>query len=755
MIPSFLAEEGVPGGGEAQQGSGPTAVPAAGRRLAPGAPELVPSPPPPPALDPSPPPPAPDSNLPLLSEALARAHSSAPSGALGRSVVVAFSDWRPPAAAKSSPAQEQQALLARSFSRTLAALRLPCLLGLTSADPHSAHEPLTRAALGALGEIEGGCAAFHAGTAIQSRAGARMGRWTHIGDLLAWGLDVLSLDLDVALLRNPVPYLGALLAKHPGADVLSSTDATNGRYASPPPGWNESAPDALKATWRYAILSRSDFGEAGAPVAATRWETAFPALPLAPEGRYVAKPELRRMDAWGVDFLLNALRTGEYELGLDSPSLCQDANLNVGMQLWRATPRARNLLAAVQAEVRVALSMRLREGRVFHDQPAFNAAVRAGSRFCASPPTMHLFSPDALCDGDPGLAAMTGGACLGVLGLAQWSNGLVYSLVRAHEQFNVLPFAMHATFTREKVLKLREEGLLRDDPGHYAVGDRPDAQRFLSYSPTLSPELFHSPITAEPRPGFYTWRHQFRLVQAQARSFRAALGLAVALNRTLVLPRVACVCQCSYAPGTDCAVEGQRVRLPHVCPTEHWLRLGPLRAFGHPFREPGFLERDLPAGMHAAEQASGPSRPARFSAFASHPSQVLPGALAVASAPHADGLGRLQEVNMESAVARKTLPRAELGMVALPEGLKSGDELAQLLQPRAAAARVLHFHDPVAAWRGFAEATTQERFQGEARKMLGSWCCLQEHPDGSGSAGPGLLWKMPYEARSRPPARPA
>ena len=132
---------------------------------------------------------------------------------------------------------------------------------------------------------------------------------------------------------------------------------------------------------------------------------------------------------------------------------------------------------------------------------------------------------------------------------------------------------------------------------------------------------------------------------------------------------------------------------------------------------------------------------------------MLPGALAVASAPHADGLGRLQEVNMESPVARKTLPRAQLGMVALPEGLKSGDELAQLLQPRAAAARVLHFHDPVAAWRGFAEAPTQERFQGAARKMLGSWCCLREHPDGSGSAGPGLWWKMPYEARSQRLAR--
>ena len=61
----------------------------------------------------------------------------------------------------------------------------------------------------------------------------------------------------------------------------------------------------------------------------------------------------------------------------------------------------------------------------------------------------------------------------------------------------------------------------------------------------------------------------------------------MALNRTLVLPRMAALCECFFYPGKNCTIEGHRVRLPHVMPTDHWLRP---RRLALPHREPGFLD---------------------------------------------------------------------------------------------------------------------------------------------------------------------
>ena len=66
-----------------------------------------------------------------------------------------------------------------------------------------------------------------------------------------------------------------------------------------------------------------------------------------------------------------------------------------------------------------------------------------------------------------------------------------------------------------------------------------------------------------------------------------SLMVASMLNRTIVLPRVASLCEHFFYPGKDCIIEGHRVRLPYVLPTNHWLRAGSLKL---PHREPGFLD---------------------------------------------------------------------------------------------------------------------------------------------------------------------
>ncbi len=53
-----------------------------------------------------------------------------------------------------------------------------------------------------------------------------------------------------------------------------------------------------------------------------------------------------------------------------------------------------------------------------------------------------------------------------VLNLPQFANGFVYAGSRAHEQYGVVPFVFHATYTNDKVMKLQEEGFFRNDPSY-------------------------------------------------------------------------------------------------------------------------------------------------------------------------------------------------------------------------------------------------------------------------------------------------
>ena len=49
-------------------------------------------------------------------------------------------------------------------------------------------------------------------------------RWEVMGRLLALGTDVMMSDTDVVWLRDPRPYVRALIARHPLLDVLLGTD---------------------------------------------------------------------------------------------------------------------------------------------------------------------------------------------------------------------------------------------------------------------------------------------------------------------------------------------------------------------------------------------------------------------------------------------------------------------------------------------------------------------------------------------------
>jgi hypothetical protein len=222
-------------------------------------------------------------------------------------------------------------------------------------------------------------------------------------------------------------------------------------------------------------------------------------------------------------------------------------------------------------------------------------------------------------------------------------------------------------------MKLREEGLLMDD-GSYYVG------RFLAYEPVLQGALLApNAATESPPPGFYSWKKHFLFVQDQMKQLRAAFALAKALDRVLVLPRVAFICESFFYPGgTDCVIEGHRVRIPYVAPTDHWLRPGRLTL---PHREPGFV--DNPRFPQEARAAAVTLAPCDDSA---------------PCGPHETG-------------------------ARVPS--RSSDGFIRTQLERFKDRALVRVTKPLEVWGGFERAEDTQALDAALSGVLGAWCCLK------------------------------
>jgi hypothetical protein len=649
----------------------------------------------------------PGAPLPPLSAELLAAYSNPVPGQARRAVVVTFTDYKPRSDAAAHAAQARMLL---SWVRIAAALNISCLVGICESV-----NPL-RSGIAALAD-EDSCGFFHA-PRPECVVNPRVGRWYYVADVAAFGFDTLSTDPDVALLRNPMAYFGTLFAAHPALDVLASSDANNGIYAhaAGTRGTGEGAGGVVArggGAYVHALVpSAEPLGRDALDAAPqTRWAASFPALSALPQG-YVRRPEFRyRDEALGAEALTAALRTSRFELGLEDPANCVPHQFNSGMMLWRATPGAAELLSRW-----LLLLDETATQAVADDQLPINVVMKNASRHCASmPPSAEVAAalPGA-CGGDGMLNAVAGGAgCLGLLNLVQWANGFVFSTARAHETHGARPFALHATYAGDKLMKLREEGLMRDEAAYYDD----NKELFLSYEVLLPAEaFFHSPLDADAPDGAYTWQAHWALMRHQLAQFRAALAIATALGRTLVLPRVACACECFFFPGKDCVIEGHRVRLPHVCPTDHWLRPGRLQ---QAHREPGFLDNPrMPASVTSSR------------------------AVFAACTPD-DG---------PDCVAGTRASAAAIGAANVTVrvlGASTDTALVAALAPLASA-RVLHLAGGAPAlFSRFADAHADARFNASLFGILSAWCCLKTHPDGG--AHPGVeVWKVPYKFEGEP-----
>ena len=166
-------------------------------------------------------------------------------------------------------------------------------------------------------------------------------------------------------------------------------------------------------------------------------------------------------------------------------------------------------------------------------------------------------------------------------------NGHVFYTQRLPQRMGYFPFMAHSTFQfgrlEGKINAMRTHHLFHDPPSYYSG-------KFLSFDLDLDPDMLvyeHVPHKGVPH------KH-IALGKAQNKQIFTALAIARALGRTLIMPRVWCLCDLYWwFLGDGCTLSGTKpIGFPTACPLDHILNPHHLLSdeFGLDFRESTFLD---------------------------------------------------------------------------------------------------------------------------------------------------------------------
>jgi hypothetical protein len=420
---------------------------------------------------------------------------------------------------------------------------------------------------------------FDGSNAHASDAWARFAqmRTGEIARIVGMGYAVMHTDTDVVWLRDPTPYLlcdseldaelslrGASCAWLRQADVAVSSDNMS-------PGEDMRIGAAYAAGGERAHVQPPTRYDARtthrSPAAAFTFLAALLGTPQPAPAR--------------------ALRPRSHPT-LAPPMLA--GTLNTGILFIRPTAAGRAFAARWHAIVKKPPPglKYAGPGCCTSDQQVFGRMVRKnGYPGLAVPPGAPLRSR---------LLAADGNITLGALPLALFMNGHGYFVQHAHERtpprgalmdapgthtggWPLPPYAVHATYTLDlhdgvaKAQRFREAGLWR------AEAPRPASTRYLALNSSVPPSV-QSKLDEYVRRQMPASNIDVHLtaLSAYVAELRDALALALALGRTLILPRWTCYCDrlwsgsddifhfgCMY-PGSQ---DGQFV--PFVCPMDHVL----------------------------------------------------------------------------------------------------------------------------------------------------------------------------------------
>ena len=411
---------------------------------------------------------------------------------------------------------------------------------------------------------------------------AQAGRWAEVAPLLATGMDVLLTDADVAFLSSPIPWLSAALHAHPHADALFASDHV--------------------AREGYSTATITPHGDGGSDF-----------LDLEGEELVRSFDPAQSLLNIGVLFLRGRRNRTTSRLVQEFARAVEEVE-ELSAQPVRADHVHGSAGGSNGQE-----GMPHRAGAYHHrlvswDQKPIDSVLQRGWR-----PHAH----------DEKLALVFHGQlALGVFPMLQFTTAFTYfvsrpQLERGHPVLaRAPPILIHSIFTHgsdaaRKRATLREAGGWHDPPSYYDG-------RFLAVAPRLPRSCAGHLPGCRDRLSSAPAEVGYDVILSHQRRVRAGLALALALNRTLVLPRLVCgerplAAECyawyhraslaTYKDGRHSPPPeaepvfpvggGTTIPMPPICPVYYWVKdftkLGQLR-----HRESTFLSsKRTPASLVA------------------------------------------------------------------------------------------------------------------------------------------------------------
>ncbi|KAL1515316.1 hypothetical protein AB1Y20_001947 [Prymnesium parvum] len=511
---------------------------------------------------------------------------------------------------------------------------------------------------------------------LASRRSAQKGfqfwlvRWYGVAQLLELGVDVMLSDSDVTWHRDPRPYLRALDSAHPLLDVLIHSD--HSLYA-----------EDLREDVSYLSVASPDRRHAPHAWLIAQYQT------IRPLGNRTDAPP---------DFDIDPRPARGYAIGTWNP----------GLLYARATSGGRAMIAAWMDDFAAKGRRRARPHSALSSQSEMNAFLRAAID-ARHPRDAALFSVRLPA------ASLAHTATLGLLPAHQFGSFAATHLVREAQLFGARPYCTHATqivgegivFRKNNVGHMGEcthahwclgkarvtaAAVKAFTQRHFGLWRVPDGDEyfsggFLSYSSRDMRALRSFAVTSR---GTAQWRRHLELLHEQLQDLQAALALALALNRTLVLPRVLCGCVYAQWPfvnegNANCQpmhMQGLHPRL-YECLPSYWLNVPELLRSGLPVREAFFLRYPRARALTRASRLSlYPCEEDEGKAFCTSRGQPL-----------------LRALPSESEARAALLPLHRV--------------------------RLLHFASVRDAFGGFDAAAAAAAFASRVGRVLGAWCCKE------------------------------
>ena len=328
-------------------------------------------------------------------------------------------------------------------------------------------------------------------------------------------------------------------------------------------------------------------------------------------------------------------------------------DFNTGLIYMRARPAVIEFTERWRETIATAKEARIR------DQAAFNMMTK-------------LRRPEPLrTDGKivPRLFTTTNGGDgtikLGVLPLNRYLNGHTFFVQHVHTLPSALPplsvhmtyqFAEGSKFAYGKRQRLRQAGFWLVDPDSYFNG------KYITVTPEAATLVYESMgVHVDSRDAVkkHLAEHKHRTAV-----LRPLLGIAKALGRAVILPRMLCYCDFMWKEMKNCRVGGaETMRLPFDCPMDHVLDT------------PRWFDNSLGVGV-------------REPAFLRNP-RVPP--------------------NVTSSVAK----------VELPKGKVFDDtQIAEFLKPHEGASIIELSENVIGSFCGFGDRGTQSMYESETERML-------------------------------------